>query len=131
MVDGGYPDSGLGDESLAAAGAIVEGLTCVSDDRLIDDEADHRRASAEERLRIDEGVLDAADRWREISELVASSDTIVDARRALTKPPFNYAAMVASHVLDTPLRRLSPEARSELTIEVGEIRAYLDASQPD
>ncbi len=131
LLDGEQPGGGLSDGTLAAAGAIVERLTVASDDQPIDDEPSQRRASAEARMQIDEGVLDAADRWNEIGELISSSNTIDDALRALTRPPFDYTAMVASHVLDMPLRRLSLEARSKLTIELGEIRTYLEASQPD
>lgn len=131
LLDGEQPGGGLSDETLAAAAAIVERLTAASDARPIDDEPDQLIASAEARVQIVEGVLDAVDHWSEIGELISSSNTIDDARRALTRPPFNYTATVASHVLDTPLRRLSLEARSKLTIELGEIRAFLEASQPD
>lgn len=92
---------------------------------------ERRRAEAAIRAGITAGYIDAASRWREVGELVASATDIDHAVVALTEPPFNYSERIAHHILDMPLRRLTHSARSEMVAELDEINTYLDQDGQD
>lgn len=125
------------DDTSAAAGAIVARLATAHDASIVDEdqqliEEDQQRIrSAELRAQITEGRLDAANRWREVCDLVANSATTSDAIEALARPPIGYATAVASHVVDMPLRGLTSAAREARTAGLREISELVRRSQGD
>jgi hypothetical protein len=118
------------DDTSAVASAIVARLAA-SHDAPIVDEDQQRIRNAKLRAQITEGRLDAANRWREVCDLVATSATTSDAIEALTQPPTSYTTVVASHVVDMPLRGLTSDARAGLTAELLEISEFVRHSQGD
>jgi hypothetical protein len=118
------------DDTSAAASAIVARLAA-SHDAPIADGDQQRVRNAELRAQITEGRLDAANRWREVCDLVAKSATTSDAVEALTQPPNGYTTVVASHVVDMPLRGLTSGARAALTAELLEISEFVRLGQGD
>lgn len=87
---------------------------------------EQERRAVEARAELTGGLLDATNRWTEISELVAASGNDVEATGALTRPPFRYSDDVASAVLNMQLRRLTRSWRSEAEAELQELHALLE-----
>ncbi len=84
-----------------------------------------RREDAERLAESTAGSLDAARRWREIGEAVASSTSAQEAAEVLTRPPFGYSMDTAHRVLDMPIRRLTESGRRDLATRLEDLRAYL------
>lgn len=72
------------------------------------------------------GLLDAATRWAEIGELVASSNDDIEAKAASMALPFGYSDSVAWHILNMPFRRLTLSWRAEAEAELQELHALLE-----
>lgn len=85
----------------------------------------HRRAKAQERLHVVEGLLIAIVDIDEVIELIRDSENAGEARDRLMSV-FDLSDVQANYILDMPLRRLTKFSRIELETEADDLRARIE-----
>lgn len=81
-----------------------------------------KRQRIEMRLPLVEAFLWAAEHSLELLSVVSSERTLADCRRALTEEPYCFTEWQAIHLLDLPIRNLSPERIAEFREEAAGLR---------
>ncbi len=84
--------------------------------------SEYRRAKAQERAHIVEGLVRALDMIDEIIATIRASEDRADARARLIAEPFAFSEVQAEYILDMPLGRLTRLARIDLDTELGNLR---------
>jgi DNA gyrase/topoisomerase IV subunit A len=81
----------------------------------------------EMRLEITEGLIWATEHPDDLLAVVTSEPTLDEAKRRLMTAPYMLTGVQTIHVLDTPVRRFSPENAAELHAQADRFRARLEA----
>ncbi len=89
--------------------------------------SEFRKAKAEARAHILEGLIRALDMIDEIIAAIRASEDRGEARLRLMAAPFEFSETQANFILDMPLGRLTRLARLELDTELGERRSEIAA----
>jgi DNA gyrase/topoisomerase IV subunit A len=79
------------------------------------------------RLHIIEGLLDALEKWAELSAAVFAAANRQAAREVLHAPPFHLSDVQAEHVLDMPVGRRTRLGRQDLADEADRLRQDIAA----
>lgn len=88
--------------------------------------SEYRRARAQDRLHLVEGLLIAIIDIDEVIQVIRSSDDSAQARTRLIEV-FDLSDLQATYILDMPLRRLTKFSRIELESEADELRNMIAA----
>lgn len=87
--------------------------------------SEYRRARAQDRLHLVDGLLIAIIDIDEVIQLIRESDDATSARERLMSV-FDLSEIQANYILDMPLRRLTKYSRIELEAERDQLRATID-----